>query len=86
MKETLERIAIAIEDNTRAVRETLVYIRKRDAEQAEICTPTYRTAAELNALIIEERRAKAQQTIKLEELAPGSRSGTWDDVVAEEIR
>ena len=93
----LERIAIAIEDNTRAVRETLVYIRKRDAEQAEICAPTYRTAAELNALIIGERKARARSPrtsiIKnedpgfiLEEIAPGSRSGTWDDVVAEEIR
>ena len=76
MNKDLERIAIAIEDNTRAVRETLGYVRKRDAEQAEICTPTYRTSAELNALIIKERRAKAQQTIELEELAPGSRIGT----------
>jgi hypothetical protein len=89
MREVLERIATAIEDNTRAVRDTLDYCRKRDAEQAEICTPTYRTAAELNALIIKERRAKAQQTIELEELAPGSRIGTWDDslddALAEEI-
>lgn len=58
MKEILERIAIAIEDNTRAVREGLEYVRKRDAEMAEICTPTYRKSAELNGLLIEERKGR----------------------------
>jgi len=58
MREVLERIAIAIEDNTRAVRETLEYIRKRDDEMYALCAPTYLTSAEVNRLIIEEGKAK----------------------------
>jgi hypothetical protein len=98
MKETLERIAIAIEDNTRAVRETLDYIRKRDAEvmdynrqrdaeAKEVYSPTYKSGNRLNEILIDERRIARERflgaSIVLEETNPG---GAMNDVLAEEIR
>jgi len=75
-RDVLERIALAIEDNTRAVRETLEYIRKRDDEMYALCAPTYLTSAAVNRLIIEEGKARAIS------ITPG---GAMNDVLAEDI-